>query len=449
MILAELPLDLVSLRDAYHRGLADPAAIVAEVSRRIDAHDDPAVWIHRLGPAALSAHVARVQARGPLTQPLYGVPFAIKDNIDLADTPTTAACPEFAYTPPESAFVVQRLLDAGAIPIGKTNLDQFATGLVGVRSPYGTPRNPFHPGMIPGGSSSGSAVATATRQVSFALGTDTAGSGRVPAAFNHLVGLKPTCGWFSTRGVVPACRSLDCVSIFTQTIADATAVAAVAGAYDAEDPFAREAPAGQAAAAESTPFTFGVPAAGQLDWFGDRVQPQLYARAIDRLSACGGQRIEIDFAPFAEAAELLYAGPWVAERWSAVRAFHAGHAAALHPVTRRIIEGGARLLAVDAFEAGYRLKVLQRRAAATWARVDTLVLPTTGTIYTREEVAADPFTLNSHLGRYTNFANLLDTAALAVPAGFRPDGAPFGVTLFGPAWSDARLAALAARLVQT
>ena len=441
------PLDLTALRAAYVAGTLTPTALVEEICRRLDSYADPAVWIYRLKRDELLAHAQRIEARGLPAQPLYGIPFAIKDNIDLAGVPTTAGCPEFAYTPAESAFVVQRLLEAGAIPIGKTNLDQFATGLVGVRSPYGVPRNPFHPEMIPGGSSSGSAVAVAAGLVSFSLGTDTAGSGRVPAAFNNIVGVKPTKGCLSTSGVVPACRSLDCVSVFALTVEDAAAVTAIAGGFDAGDPFARPAPAGvNGSVAIPAGFRFGVPVAGQLEWFGDAQSPECFARAVRALEALGGVRIEIDFAPFRDSASLLYEGPWVAERWSAVRDFHAKHADAIFPVTREIIEGGAKPLAVDAFEASYKLAALRRAADVTWTKVETLVLPTAATIHTRAQVEAEPITLNSCLGTYTNFANLLDTAALAVPTGFRPDGLPFGVTLFGPAWSDARLAAIGGAL---
>jgi allophanate hydrolase len=440
-----ISLDLPTLRAGYAAGTLTPENLVDTIWKRIERHRDRAVWIHLLPRDALLAHARRVAARGPADQPLYGVPFAIKDNIDLAGAPTTAACPEFAYTPAGSAPVVQQLLDAGAIPVGKTNLDQFATGLVGVRSPYGTPRNPFHPDMIPGGSSSGSAVAVAAGLVSFALGTDTAGSGRVPAAFNNLVGLKPTKGALSTRGVVPACRSLDCVSVLALTVEDALSVAAAAANYDAADPFSRPGPPGALApVAAPVAFRFGVPPASQLEWFGDTLSPACFARATDALEALGGTRVEIDLAPFRDAARLLYEGPWVAERWAAVRAFHANHADAFFPVTRSIIEGGAAPLAVDAFEAAYTLAALRRAADATWAQVMTLVLPTAATIYTKSQIEGDPIALNSRLGYYTNFANLLDVAALAVPAGFRPDRLPFGITLFGPAWSDASLAAIGA-----
>jgi allophanate hydrolase len=303
------------------------------------------------------------------------------------------------------------------------------------------PRNPFHPEAIPGGSSSGSAVATASGLVTFALGTDTAGSGRVPAAFNNLVGLKPTRGWLSTRGVVPACRSLDCVSIFALTVADAEAVAAIAGAFDPSDPYARR-KAGAAVPLDPASFRFGVPAGQDLEWFGDREAPGLFAAAVRRLEALGGQRVEIDFAPFRAAARLLYEGPWVAERWVAIRDFHAGHAAAILPVTRQIIEPAARMTAADGFAGFHELERLRRATDLVWSGIDTLVLPTAGTIFTRAQIEADPIRLNTQLGYYTNFANLLDYAALAVPAGMRGDGLPFGITFFGPAWTDARLAPL-------
>ncbi|MEO6569704.1 MAG: allophanate hydrolase [Opitutaceae bacterium] len=442
-----LSLDLTTLRNAYAAGTLTPTALVEDLCQRLDASKDPAVWIHRLPRKTMLSYAQNIETRGPAEQPLYGVPFAIKDNIDLAGVPTTAACPEFAYIPTVSATVVQRLIDAGAIPVGKTNLDQFATGLGGVRSPYGTPRNPFHAEMIPGGSSSGSAVAVAGGLASFALGTDTAGSGRVPAAFNNLAGIKPTRGWLSTRGVVPACRSLDCVSIFALTVEDATRVARIAGEFDPTDSFARPAPGEVATAwdhAAESPFWFGVPAPDQLEWFGDKYNPVLFKEAIRGLESLGGVQVEVDFTPFREAAQLLYEGPWVAERWAAIRAFHEQHADKIWPVTRQIIEGGSKLLAVDAFESLYQLAELRREAEEEWAHIDLLMLPTAATIYTRTQLEADPIGLNSRLGYYTNFANLLDTAAIAIPAGFRPDGLPFGVTFFGPAWSDPMLASIGA-----
>ena len=404
------------------------------------AQRDPAVWISRVPRADLLAQAAK-----PRPGPLSGVSFAIKDNLDLAGLPTTAACPEFAYTPTESATVVQRLVDARAIPLGKTNLDQFATGLVGVRSPYGVPVNPFSAAHLPGGSSSGSAVAVAAGLCDFSLGTDTAGSGRVPAAFNNLVGLKPTRGLLSTRGLVPACRTLDCVSVFTRTIAEAATVLAVAAAFDPADPFSR--PATPPVADESGPPRIGVPRPDQLEFFGNAEAAALFAAAVARWQQLGARVVEIDFAPFLAAARLLYEGPWVAERLAAVGPFLAKHPGALHPVTRQIIEGARPLTAVAAFEAGYRLAALRRQTEGVWAEIDVLLTPTTGTVYTLAEVAAEPLRLNTNLGYYTNYLNLLDLCAVAVPAGFLPGGLPWGVTLVAPAFCDDRLLRLGAKFL--
>jgi allophanate hydrolase len=367
--------------------------------------------------------------------PLFGVPFAIKDNIDLARIPTTAACAEFAYTPERSATVVQRLIEAGAIPLGKTNLDQFATGLVGVRSPYGVPVNPFHPDYIPGGSSSGSAVAVSRGFAAFSLGTDTAGSGRVPASFNNLIGVKPTCGLLSTTGVVPACRTLDCVSIFAHTTADAALVLGITAGFDASDPYSRPLP-GQPAKSWSSGLRLGVPRAGQLEFFGNSDAAALFDGAIETARAGGAEIVEIDLGPFLETARLLYEGPWVAERYLTAKPLLDANPGALLPVTREIIEGGARGTAAAAFAAFYQLQENKRRSAAVWETVNAILTPTAGTIYTKAELAAEPLKLNSQLGRYTNFMNLLDLAALALPAGFLPAGLPWGVTLFAPAFTD-------------
>jgi allophanate hydrolase len=379
--------------------------------------------------------------------PLYGIPFAIKDNIDLAGIPTTAGCPEYAYTPSESAFVVQKLIDAGAIPVGKTNLDQFATGLVGTRSPHGACHNSFDPAYICGGSSSGSAVAVATGLVSFALGTDTAGSGRVPAAFNNLIGLKPTRGALSCRGVVPACRSLDVVSIFALTADDARHVYAVARGFDGRDAYsttsADEWRRGGARSLGLEGLRLGLPRPPQLSFFGDTEYSRLFEETVGQLQALGARPVEIDFEPFLAAARLLYEGPWVAERYCAVGDFLEQHPEAVHPVTRQIISGGRNPTAADAFRAQYRLMELRRAAEEAWSRVDVLVTPTAGTIYGIDAVNADPVRLNSNLGYYTNFVNLLDLAAVAVPAGFRRDGLPFGISLVGRAGSDYELLELA------
>ena len=378
--------------------------------------------------------------------PLAGRPFAIKDNIDYAGLNTTAGCPTFAYRATRHATVVDKLTAAGAVLIGKTNMDQFATGLVGVRSPYGTCSSVFDPRYISGGSSSGSAVAVASGLVDFSLGTDTAGSGRVPAAFNNLIGLKPTRGLLSMRGVVPACRSLDCVSIFTRTISRAATVLDAASGFDPEDPFSR--PAATSPLSGAGPFRFGVPAEDQLEFFGDHDARDLFLAAIRQFELAGGERVEIDYAPFREAAALLYQGPWVAERTAAVGDFLAAHPDQVHPVVRRIIEGGTKYSAIDAHRASYRLAELRQSTLPTWGRIDVMLLPTTGTIFTHEQVAAEPVARNTDLGFYTNFVNLLDLAALALPAGFRPNGLPFGVTLIGPAWSDPALLRLGARFLR-
>ena len=428
-------LDLHSLRAAYAEGVA-PASVMQDVLARIGTAGDDHVWISRVRDDDL---LAQARALTDRALPLYGVPFAVKDNIDVAGLPTTAACPAFAYTPAVTAPVVRRLTEAGALLVGKTNLDQFATGLVGVRSPYGTPRNPFDPAMAPGGSSSGSAVAVASGLVSFALGTDTAGSGRVPAGFNNLVGLKPTRGWLSTTGVVPACRSLDCVSVFALTVPDAVRVAGVAGGFDADDPYARVRQPGAPAPAT---FRFGVPE--PLEFFGDVEAAAAYAAALRRAVTLGGTAVAFDYAPFAEAASLLY-GPWSAERTAA-----AGHMLAtpdaLHPVTRAILAGGAAVTAAELFRAQHRLAALRRLTAPVWDAVDLLLLPTTGTAYSVQQIADEPVLRNTELGHYTNFTNLLDLAAIAVPSGFTRGGFPIGITLVGPAWHDLRLAAIADRM---
>jgi allophanate hydrolase len=378
--------------------------------------------------------------------PLYAVPFAVKDNIDVGGMSTTAGCPEYAYIAPRTAFVVQRLLDAGALLIGKTNMDQFATGLVGVRSPYGVPRNPFDEQYIPGGSSSGSAVAVATGLVSFALGTDTAGSGRVPAAFCNIVGFKPTRGLLSNKGTVPACRSLDCVSVMALTCADAAAVAQVAAAFDPDDPFSRPAPHPELAMEAAASFRFGIPQEAQMKFFGNAETPKLFDCARRDLEALGGVAFSFDYEPFWEAAALLYSGPWVAERWAALGEFVTSHPEAIHPVTRRILEASKEYTAADVFQTVYKLASLRRQVESTWKKADILLLPTTGTTYTVAEIEAHPIALNSNLGYYTNFVNLLDCCGVAVPHGFTQAGLPFGVSLIAPAWRDGLALSVAERL---
>jgi allophanate hydrolase len=436
-------LDLTALRSRYAAGSLRPAHTVAGILERIARRGDDKVWIHLLPRAELEARAAALERGGMDALPLYGIPFAIKDNIDSAGHPTTAACPDYGYLAKASAAVVDALQLAGAILVGKTNLDQFAAGLVGVRSPYGVPGNSFDPRYVPGGSSSGSAVAVAAGLASFSLGTDTAGSGRVPAAFNNLVGLKPTRGLLSARGVVPACRSLDCVSIFALTAADAAAVLRSARGFDAADPFSRRGtPPARALPRSFAGCRFGVPRAEQLQFFGNGETPQLFDSFIKKLKELGGEEVRIDFAPFLEAARLLYEGPWVAERYAAIREFIERSPDSLHPVTRGIIGGATRHSAVDAYLGYYRLKALRRQTAPVWDAIDILVTPTAGTIYRIAEVEADPVRLNSNLGYYTNYMNLLDLSAIAVPAGFQPDGLPFGATLVAPAFADEELCVL-------
>ena len=408
--------------------------------RRIRKSDEPRVWIYLI-PEDHSIERAKSIADD---LPLAGLTFALKDNIDLAGVPTTAGCPAYAYTPPESATVVQRLMAAGAVPIGKTNLDQFATGLVGTRSPYGACSSVFDRRYISGGSSSGSAVAVAAGMTSFSLGTDTAGSGRVPASFNGLVGLKPTRGALSTKGVVPACRTLDCVSIFANDAATTARVFSAARGFDPADAYSRA--AGQRRSWPASGFRFGVPPASEREFFGDESAPELFNAAIQRFKEQGGIVVEISYRLFKEAAQLLYAGPWVAERLAAIRAFATRHPDALHPVTASIILKSETLKAVDAFAAMYRLAELTREAEALWRQMDFLLLPTAGAACTHEQVAADPIGLNTNLGYYTNFVNLMDLTAIAVPAGIRSNGIPFGVSLIAPAWSDEALLATAMRV---
>jgi allophanate hydrolase len=445
--LEEMELDLGSLRKLYRSGAMTPSDVIAAVYERIAAYTDSPVWIS-LVPREKALARARKLEQAPMAAalPLYGAPFAIKDNIDLAGLPTTAGCPAYAYSPPRSATVVQALVDAGAIPIGKTNMDQFATGLVGTRSPHGACSSVFDKRHISGGSSSGSAVAVAAGMASFSLGTDTAGSGRVPAAFNNLIGLKPTRGLFSARGVVPACRTLDCVSVFAANCNDAHTIWTAARGFDPEDSFSRAPGPGEGASPWALgPFCFGVPAPDRLEFFGDDAAAELFTQAVAKLEAMGGRRVEIDFSVFRAAADLLYAGPWVAERYAAIRSFIETSADQMNPVVRGIIEGARKHTAADYFDAEYRLRDLRRAAEAEWEQIDVLLLPTTGTIYTHEAVAADPVKLNTNLGYYTNFVNLLDLAAVAAPAGFRANGLPFGVSFIGPAFTDEALLALADR----
>jgi len=438
--------DIKSLHAAYARGLK-PAAVISEAYRRVDATGDPGIFLHLIAHDAVQAAVSGLGPFDPAMKPLWGIPFAVKDNIDAAGAPTTAACPAYAYTAERDAFVVETLRRAGAILIGKTNLDQFATGLVGLRTPYPAPRNALDPALAPGGSSSGSAVAVARDIVSFALGTDTAGSGRVPAALNGVVGLKPTLGALSNTGVVPACRTLDTVSVFAHTAEDAYAVFRAAAAFDAEDPYARRI-APHPLASPPPVFRVGVPDAATRTFFGDEAQAASFASSLRLLAVLGGEIVEIDFTPFYQVAEMLYDGPWIAERYAVVEDLLRRAPEAIHPVTRQVIEAGGRFSAADAFRGLYRLQALKRRLAPLIEGVDLICVPTAPTYYTVADVEADPIGTNSRLGVYTNFVNLLDLCAIAVPVARRSDGRPGSVTLLAPAGQDARIAAVACALQQ-
>lgn len=423
-----------------------PVTTVHRALAALKAYDDPATFISLKPEAVLLAEANALEAAGPAGKPLYGLIFAVKDNIDAAGLATTAACPDFAYTPETSAFVVARLEAAGAIVLGKTNLDQFATGLVGVRSPYGVPRNVQRADLVPGGSSSGSAVAVAAGIVDFALGTDTAGSGRIPAGMNGIVGLKPTLGLLSATGMVPACRTLDTISVFTRDVDTAFRVTSVAAAYDAADAYSRPLPT-LALSAAPPQMRVGVPLPAQRKFFSDAAAEASYTADLESLAALGAEIIEVDFEPLHAVARLLYEGPWVAERYAATKRLLEGSPDSFHPVTRKIIEGARGLTAVSAFEATYRLMDLKRAVAPLLGSLDCLAVPTVPRAYTVAELEADPITLNSNLGSYTNFVNLLDLAALSVPTGTRSDGLRGSLTLIGRANSDGYLAGIGAAMM--
>ena len=437
-------LTITYLQAQYRDGSLTPQQLVKKLDAEIGEANSHNIWVRRLTLDEMLVYAENLEGNDRAKLPLYGIPFAIKDNIDLAGVPTTAGCPDFAFVPQKSATVVQKLIDAGAIPIGKTNLDQFATGLVGTRSPYGACKNSVNTDYISGGSSSGSAVSVALNMASFSLGTDTAGSGRVPAAFNNLVGVKPSLGLISTTGVLPACRSLDCVSIFAKNATDAETVLQVVQGFDDEDVYSRQAPITEAVIGNS--FIFGVPKPSQLAFFGNVEAPQLFQQAILQLEKIGGKVVEIDFAPFIETAALLYEGPWVAERYAAIREFFDAKPESIFPTTRQIIGNAAKFSAADTFNAMYKLKALQRKAEVVWCDIDVLITPTAGTIYTIAEVQGDPVQTNTNLGYYTNFMNLLDMAAIAVPTGFYGNGIGFGITLSAPAFSDDALLNIAKKL---
>lgn len=439
---------LQGLREHYNNLDFTPAQLMAALRERASQTDNP-IWIYPLTEAELLPYVERLHTLDRETAPLWGVPFAIKDNIDLAGVPTTAGCEAFRYVPQQSATVVTLLLEAGALPLGKTNMDQFATGLVGTRSPWGACRNAFDPSIISGGSSSGSAVAVALGLASFSLGTDTAGSGRVPASLNNLVGLKPSRGLFSNRGVVPACRSLDCVSVFALNSDDANTVFDVAARFDPSDSYARKNPytnSGRYYKAGNPNSVLGIPAQESLAFFNNQEANTLFSHCCDQLREAGFTLKEIDFSPFIEAAQLLYQGPWVAERWLATQSIITDNPEAMLPVIQNIIAKGNSASATDTFTAQYQLQALKQRADKQLQTVDAIITPTNGTYYAIDDVNRDPIPLNSNLGYYTNFMNLLDYSAVAVPVGFYRNTVGFGITLFHQAMQDKKLLSISASL---
>ncbi|MGC4879051.1 allophanate hydrolase [Micromonospora sp. DT43] len=436
------------LRSAYHAGGRTPVDQAERILDGLAERDGESVWISTVPADRLRERAESLTRHGDPALPLYGIPFAVKDNIDVAGMVTTAGCPDFGYLAGEDAPVVRRLLDAGALLVGKTNLDQFATGLTGARSPYGSCQSVFGGRLISGGSSSGSAVAVAAGQVSFALGTDTAGSGRVPAALNGIVGLKPTRGLLSTAGVVPACRSLDCVSVFAPDVAGALDVLHAARAVTSADPWGRPLPAERVVPRMPGTLRLGVPRAEDLEFFGDTGQEARFAAGVQLLRTLVGSPRSVPLGPFFAAGDLLYQGPWVAERLVALGGFLRSRPDSVLAVTRAVLETGWRYDAIDAFRGQHRLRELRAQVDQLWQDVDVLVVPTVGTTFTLDEIAEDPIGRNAMLGRYTQFANLLDLAAVTVPNGFTATGRPASLTLLGPAFSDTTLAALAATLTE-
>jgi allophanate hydrolase len=436
-----------AIAEAVQAGRTSAVAVAEDTLARLAAYDpvQPQVWISRMAPEAILAAARAVDARVARGEvlPLAGVPFAVKDNIDVAGLDTTAACPAFAFRPEASAVLVERLLAAGAICIGKTNLDQFATGLNGTRSPYGAPRNAYNLAYVSGGSSSGSSTAVAAGLVAFALGTDTAGSGRVPAAFQHLIGFKPTRGRWSNSGLLPACRTIDCITVFTSDTTDARLIDGIVAGYDRTDPYSK--PLADRTIGHSR---IGVPRRGQRVFFGDQESEYFYDRALETLGR-GAEIVEIDIAPLLEAAQLLYGGPWVAERTAALAQMLANNPDAIDPTVREVVEPGLTMSAVELFNGIYRMAALKRHADELWDEVDLLAFPTVGTTYRVAELRAAPVALNSAFGLYTNFVNLLDMAAVAVPCGIRANATGFGVTLIGPADSDLALLDMADSFLAT
>jgi allophanate hydrolase len=441
------PFTVSGLGTVYSGGRASPTDVIRAAYARIRRDARSGVWISLRTESDALALAAQLPSTASTDLSLYGIPFAVKDNIDVAGLPTTAACPAYAYQPKVSAECVDRLERAGAICIGKTNLDQFATGLCGVRSPYGACGAASHPEITAGGSSSGSAVAVALGHVAFSLGTDTGGSGRIPAAFNNVVGLKPTIGAVSTRGLVPNCRTLDCVSVFAHSVHDGVSVAEAMRGFDAADPFSRRAPADFAfEVGAPRAFRFGVPRDTDLEFFGNREAPDLFAASVRHLEAAGGSVVPVDFSLFREAGRMMFDGPWVAERAAAVGDFVAAHRDDVLPITQSIFAAANRYSAIYTFNAYYRRDALKRQAEMLFTTIDVLAVPTVATWFTIAEMEADPVKRNTMMGFYSYFVNMLDLCAVALPSGRYSNGLPAGITLIAPAFHDRDCAMIADKL---
>ncbi len=430
---------LSNLRQQYATGKCSPTEVVEAIIAEIETRADDGIWTYTVPKKQLRSHIATLENTPAEQLPLWGIPFSVKDCIDIAGLPTSAGCPGFVYIATQTNPAVQHLLDAGAILIGKTNLDQFATGLVGIRTGYTVPHNAFSKAHIPGGSSSGSALSVATGLVSFSIGTDTGGSGRVPAGFNNIVGLKPTKGRLSTAHTVEACKTLDCLSVFALTAEDTQTVFEIAQSFDPHHPFSRPAhvpPPNLKDYQSNQTFRFGVPHPSQREFFGNTDVERQYSQAITRLTHLGGTYVEIDYTPFLEANALLFNGPWIAERYASVGRFIEANASDVFPVTRKILSKAKEITAVKAFEGLYAVEALKRKTQFLWDDIDCLVVPTTGTIYRINEIEAEPLSLNANLGYYTNFVNLLDLCAIAIPNGFQSNGLPTGITFIAPPHSE-------------
>lgn len=444
-----LPNSIAALREAYANGTLNPATVVQQIIEGSRAYEANNIWIQPPNAELIEPFVSVLSKDNFDALPLWGIPFAVKDNIDVAGFATTAGCSAYTYTPEQSAYCVQLLVDAGAIPVGKTNLDQFATGLVGTRSPWGATTHPDRPDHVSGGSSSGSAIAVACGLACFALGTDTAGSGRIPAAFNSLIGLKPTRGLVSTQGVVPACQTLDCVSIFGHTVEDVQSVSAAMYKYNAADPWARQNTLANATTRTtplSKPLTLAVIAPEDLQFFGDAHYADSWQATLSRLQAAGVELEAISFAPFATAARELYEGPWVTERYLATREVLAESPNTVMDVTAKIIAPGVKHRATELFESMYNLAELRTQCLAALADKDGLLTPTAGRHYRLHDLQDDPITPNSNLGYYTNYMNLLDLCGIALPGLPTQTGMPFGISLIGDRFTDAHLLSVASHL---